>query len=51
MVYNTQLLGFWTFSIVRYSGEQKTRCFGNWISFRPQVKGEDTYSAGPIRKS
>jgi hypothetical protein len=30
----------------------ETRRFGNWICFRPQVKGgEDTYSAGPLRKS
>jgi hypothetical protein len=29
---------FLTFSIVRYSREQKTRRFGNWICFRPQVK-------------
>jgi hypothetical protein len=34
-----------------------TRRFGNWICFRPQVKGgggvreEDTYSVGPLRKS
>jgi hypothetical protein len=34
---------FWTFSIVRYS--KKTRRFGNWICFRPQVKvGEKTPS-------
>jgi hypothetical protein len=36
------LLGFWTFSIVRYSREQKTRRFGSWIYFCPQVKGEKT---------
>jgi hypothetical protein len=46
-----ELLGFGTFSIVRYSREQKTRRFGNWICFRPQVKGgEDTYSVGALRK-
>jgi hypothetical protein len=32
-----------------------TRRFGNWICFRPQVKGgageEDTYSVWPLRKS
>jgi hypothetical protein len=49
MVYNADLLGFWTFSIVRYSRKQKTRRFGNWICFRPQVKGrEDTHSVGPL---
>jgi hypothetical protein len=27
----------------------ETRRFGNWICFRPQVKGgEDTYSVGPV---
>jgi hypothetical protein len=49
MVYST--LNYWTFSIARCSWEYKqdvseTGCF------RPQVKGgEDTYSAGPLRKS
>jgi hypothetical protein len=29
----------------------ETRCFGNWIRFRPQMKGrEDTYSDGHLRK-
>jgi hypothetical protein len=52
MVYNTELLGFWTFSIIRYSRTQKARRFGNWICFRLQVKeGEDIYSVGPLRKS
>jgi hypothetical protein len=32
--------------------EYKTRRFGNYICFRPQVKGEeDTYSVGPLRRS
>jgi hypothetical protein len=43
---------FWTFSVIRYSREYKTRRFGNWICLRPQVKGgEDTYSVGLLRKS
>jgi hypothetical protein len=51
-VLHTELLFSWTFSIVWYSREQNTRRFGNWICFRPQVKGgEDTYSVGPLRKS
>jgi hypothetical protein len=37
---HTELLGFWTFSIVRYSGKQKKGRFGNWICFRLQVKGK-----------
>jgi hypothetical protein len=43
MVYNTQnYCFFFTFPIVRYSREQKTRRFGNWNCFRPQVKAEKT---------
>jgi hypothetical protein len=33
------ITGFFTFSIVRYSRKQKTRRFGNWICFRPQMGG------------
>jgi hypothetical protein len=52
MVFNTELVGFWTFSIVQYFRAQKTRRFRNWICFRPQVKGaEDAYSVGSLRKS
>jgi len=29
----------------------KTRRFGNWTCFRPQVKWWGTQSAGPVRKS
>jgi hypothetical protein len=29
----------------------RSRHFGNWVCFRPQVKGEDAYSVGPLRKS
>jgi hypothetical protein len=36
------LFFFFYFYIVRYSRDKKTRCFGNWICFRPQVKGEKT---------
>jgi hypothetical protein len=35
----SELLGFWTFSIIRYSRKYKTRSFGNWICFYPQVWG------------
>jgi hypothetical protein len=34
---HSELLGFWTFSIVQYSRNYKTRRFGNWICFWPQV--------------
>jgi hypothetical protein len=47
-----RIAGFLDFPVVRYSREQKTRRFGNWICFRPQMKGgEDTYSGGPLRNS
>jgi hypothetical protein len=46
----TELLGFWTFSIVRYSKDQETRRFGNRICFRLQVKGEDT-QLGPLERA
>jgi hypothetical protein len=41
---------FWTFSIVRYS--KKTRRFGNWICFRPQVKVEEKTPTqlGPLER-
>jgi hypothetical protein len=32
----SELLGLWTLFIVRYSRNQKTRRFGNWICFRSQ---------------
>jgi hypothetical protein len=35
---NSELLSFWTFSIVLYSRNEKTRRFGNWICFRPQIQ-------------
>jgi hypothetical protein len=42
---------FWTFSIVLYS--KKTRRFGNWICFRPQVNvGEKTPTQlGPLERA
>jgi hypothetical protein len=52
MVYNRELLGFWTFSIVRYSIEQNTRRFGNSICFRPQMNEEKTPTRlGPLEKA
>jgi hypothetical protein len=32
-----------------YKKKEQTRRFGNWICFRPQVRG-DTYSVGSLRK-
>jgi hypothetical protein len=59
IIYNTswtekihsESLGFWTLSIVRNSKYQKTKRFGNWICYRPQVRGGDTYLEGPLRKN
>jgi hypothetical protein len=39
--YLSELLGFWTLSIVRNSIYKETRRFGNWICFRPQMRGRD----------
>jgi hypothetical protein len=36
----SELLGSWTYSIVPYSKNYKTQCFGNWTCFRPQVRRE-----------
>jgi hypothetical protein len=33
--YFSELLGFWTLSIVRYSRSYEMQDFGNWITFRP----------------
>jgi hypothetical protein len=35
----SELLGFWTSSIIQYSKNYRIQCFGNWICFRPQVTG------------
>jgi hypothetical protein len=47
---HSELLGFWTLSIIQYSRNYKTQHFGNWICFHPQVR-EDTYSVESLRKS
>jgi hypothetical protein len=38
-VQHSELLGFWTLSIVRYSRNQRTQRSGSWICFRPQMRG------------
>jgi hypothetical protein len=51
MVYNSQ--NCWVFGLFPSCGILQTRehnGFGNWICFLPQVRGEDTYSVGTIRK-
>jgi hypothetical protein len=39
VIMHSELLGFWTLSIVQYSRNYKTERFRNWICFHPQVKG------------
>jgi hypothetical protein len=52
-VSHSELLDFWTLSIIRYSTRRNynTRRFGNWICFRPRVWGEDIYSVRSLRQS
>jgi hypothetical protein len=51
-VSQSELLGFRTFSIVHYSKKYKTRRFGKWICFRPQVWGETpTTQLGPLDRA
>jgi hypothetical protein len=42
---------FFTFSIVRYSRDYKTRRFWNWICFLPQVKGKTPTHLGPLERA
>jgi hypothetical protein len=61
MVRNTELLGFWTFSVAWYSREHNVSETGilEKTTFRKldlfpssgEGGGEDTYSVGPLRKS
>jgi hypothetical protein len=51
-VKHTGLLSFLDFSIVLYSRDYKTRRFGNWICFHPQVKRRRTPTQlGPIERA
>jgi hypothetical protein len=49
----SELLGFWTFSIVRYSTRknQRTQHFGNRICFRPHLRGETPTLLGPLERA
>jgi hypothetical protein len=45
---------YWVFgllSIVRYSKNYKIQRFGNWICFRPQVRGETPIVLGPLERA
>jgi hypothetical protein len=47
-----RITGFWTFSIFRYSREQKTRRLGNCVCFRPEVKAEEIPTQlGPLERA
>jgi hypothetical protein len=51
-IYLTELLGFWNFFHRPDSREYETRRFGNWICFRPQVKGEKIPTQlGPLERT
>jgi hypothetical protein len=49
----SELQGFSTSSIVRYSRNLKTQRFRNWICFRPQVEGggETPTQLGPSERA
>jgi hypothetical protein len=47
----TQLLGFWTWSIIQYSENQRTQHFGNWIYFHPQVSRERPTVLCPLERA
>jgi hypothetical protein len=42
------LLDFWIMSFVQYSKKQR---LGNWICFRPQVKGDTPILLGPLERA
>jgi hypothetical protein len=51
-VYNTQ--NYWVFGLCPLSGileTIKTQRFGNWICFRPQVRGETPNLLGPLERA
>jgi hypothetical protein len=48
---SSELLGFRTFSIIRYSRNWKTRRFGKCIFSRPQVRGEMPTQFGPLERA
>jgi hypothetical protein len=51
--FTSEILSFRTLSIVLVLKNKlrETWRFGNWICFRPQVRGKKTYSVGSLRKS
>jgi hypothetical protein len=51
MVYSTQ--NYWVLGLCPSSGILETRKqrFGNWICFRPEVKGETPTLLGPLERA
>jgi hypothetical protein len=47
----SELLGFCTLYIVRYSTNYKTHRLGNWICFSPQVRGESSTMLVPLESA
>jgi hypothetical protein len=47
----SELLGFWTLSIIQYSRNYKTQRFGKWICLRPQMSGEASTLLGPFERA
>jgi hypothetical protein len=50
MVYNTELLGFWSLSIIGILKTRKQR-FRNLICFNPQVRWETPTQLGPLERA
>jgi hypothetical protein len=38
-------------SIIRYSKNERTQSFGNWICFRPQMRGDIPTLLGPLERA
>jgi hypothetical protein len=43
---HSEVMGFWTLSIVRNSKYKRTQRFGKWICFHRHMRGRVTYSVG-----
>jgi hypothetical protein len=46
----SELLGFWILSIIQYSKNYGTQCFGNYICFCARVRGETPILLGPLER-
>jgi hypothetical protein len=48
---HSELLGFSILSIVRYSKNYRTQCFGNWICFLPQIRRKTSTLLSSLEKA